>query len=148
MGTCEGRVGWLAIMRCNGSNWAVYFPGSWDGFRNDLWALWAGVIMPLEHHLVGGYVRYISPYIIIIIINIKLISRTIQYWMHTIFLSAYAISFLDLILFFYFFSNPNIFTSDPKSGGIEGVELGPFSPSAGQATYVRLPRIWIIIGHS
>ena len=56
-------------MRCNGSNWAVYSPGSWDGFRNDLWALWAGVIMRLEHHLVGGYVRYISPYIIIIIMQ-------------------------------------------------------------------------------
>ena len=28
--------------------------------------------MRLEHHLVGGYVRYISPYIIIIIINIEL----------------------------------------------------------------------------
>ena len=28
--------------------------------------------MRLEHHLVGGYVRYISPYIIIIIIIIKL----------------------------------------------------------------------------
>ena len=55
-------------MRCNGSNWAVYSPGSWDGFRNDVWALWAAVIMRLEHHLVGGYVRYISPYIIIIII--------------------------------------------------------------------------------
>ena len=41
-------------------------PGSWDGFRNDVWALWAGVIMRLEHHLVGGYVRYISPHIIII----------------------------------------------------------------------------------
>ena len=54
-------------MRCNGSNWAVYSPGSWDGFRNDAWALWAGVIMRLEHHLVGGYVRYISPHIIIII---------------------------------------------------------------------------------
>ena len=27
--------------------------------------------MRLEHHLVGGYVRYISPYIIIIIINVK-----------------------------------------------------------------------------
>ena len=26
--------------------------------------------MRLEHHLVGGYVRYISPYIIIIIIVI------------------------------------------------------------------------------
>ena len=26
-----------------------------------------GLIMCLEHHLVGGYVRYISPYIIIII---------------------------------------------------------------------------------
>ena len=52
-------------MRCNGSNWAVYSPGSWDGFRNDVWA---GVIMRLEHHLVGGNVRYISPYIIIIII--------------------------------------------------------------------------------
>ena len=26
--------------------------------------------MRLEHHLVGGYVRYISPHIIIIIINI------------------------------------------------------------------------------
>ena len=54
-------------MRCNDSNWAVYSPGSWDGFRNDVWALWAGVIMRLEHHLVGGYVRYISPHIIIII---------------------------------------------------------------------------------
>ena len=32
-------------MRCNGSNWAVYSPGSWDGFRNDVWASWAGVIM-------------------------------------------------------------------------------------------------------
>ena len=57
----------LVDMRCNGSNWAVYSPGSWDGFRNDLWALWAWVIMRLEHHLVGGYVRYISPHIIIII---------------------------------------------------------------------------------
>ena len=27
-----------------------------------------GVIMRLEHHLVGGYVRYISPHILIIII--------------------------------------------------------------------------------
>ena len=59
-------------MRCNGSNWAVYSPGSWDGFRNDLWAWWAGVIMCLEHHLVGGYVRYISQHIIIIIIIIKI----------------------------------------------------------------------------
>ena len=30
--------------------------------------------MRLEHHLVGGYVRYISPHIIIIIIII------LQYW--------------------------------------------------------------------
>ena len=30
--------------------------------------------MRLEHHLVGGYVRYISPHIIIIIIIIILIS--------------------------------------------------------------------------
>ena len=55
-----------------GVKWVpVYSPRSWDGFRNDLWAwwaLWAGVIMRLEHHLVGGYVRYISPYIIIIIL--------------------------------------------------------------------------------
>ena len=61
-------------MRCNGSNWAVYSPGSWDGFRNDLWALWAlwaGVIMRLEHHLVGGYVRYISPYISILLLLSK-----------------------------------------------------------------------------
>ena len=35
-------------MRCNGSNWAVYSPGSWDGFRNDVWALWAGVICALN----------------------------------------------------------------------------------------------------
>ena len=56
-------------MRCNGSNWAVYSPGSWDGFRNDVWPLWAGVIMRLEHHLVGGYVCNISPHIIIIIIT-------------------------------------------------------------------------------
>ena len=27
--------------------------------------------MRLEHHLVGGYVRYISPHIIIIIIDVK-----------------------------------------------------------------------------
>ena len=27
--------------------------------------------MRLEHHLVGGYVRYISPYIIIIIMSIQ-----------------------------------------------------------------------------
>ena len=27
--------------------------------------------MRLEHHLVGGYVRYISPYIIIIIIKTR-----------------------------------------------------------------------------
>ena len=26
-----------------------------------------GVIMRLEHHLVGGYVRYISPYIILLL---------------------------------------------------------------------------------
>ena len=65
VGTCE-LVNWpRAYMRCNGSNWAVYSPGSSDGFRNDVWALWAGVIMRLEHHLVGGYVRYISPHIII-----------------------------------------------------------------------------------
>ena len=32
-------------------------------------SLWAGVIMRLEHHLVGGYMRYISLYIIIIIIK-------------------------------------------------------------------------------
>ena len=62
-------------MRCNGSNWAVYSPGSWDGFMNDWWALWAGVIMRLEHHLVGGYVRYISPHIIIIIIIIINLSQ-------------------------------------------------------------------------
>ena len=56
-------------MRCNGSNWAVYSPGSWEGFRNDVWALWAGVIMRLEHHLVGGYVRYISPHIILLLVS-------------------------------------------------------------------------------
>ena len=33
--------------------------------------------MRLEHHLVGGYVRYISPHIIIIIIiiNVNILSR-------------------------------------------------------------------------
>ena len=39
---------WLCLispMRWNDSNWAVYSPGSWDGFRNDLCAWWAGVIM-------------------------------------------------------------------------------------------------------
>ena len=35
----------ISPMRRNGSNWAVYSPGSWDGFRNDLWAWWAGVII-------------------------------------------------------------------------------------------------------
>ena len=41
-GTCEGGVRLLCLispMRRDGSNWAVYSPGSWDGFRNDLWAL-------------------------------------------------------------------------------------------------------------
>ena len=33
--------------------------------------------MRLEHHLVGGYVRYISPHIIIIIIIIIVYSSTI-----------------------------------------------------------------------
>ena len=32
--------------------------------------------MRLEHHLVGGYVRYISPHIIIIIINVIVIPYT------------------------------------------------------------------------
>ena len=31
--------------------------------------------MRLEHHLVGGYVRYISPHIIIIIIVVPLIPK-------------------------------------------------------------------------
>ena len=35
----------ISPMRWNGSNWAVYSPGSWDNFRNDLWARWAGVLM-------------------------------------------------------------------------------------------------------
>ena len=39
-----------------------------SGMIYEPWALWAGVIMRLEHHLVGGYMRYISPHIIIIII--------------------------------------------------------------------------------
>ena len=40
-----GRYVWYSPMRRNGSNWAVYYPGSSDGFRNDLCAWWAGVIM-------------------------------------------------------------------------------------------------------
>ena len=35
----------ISPMRRNGSNWAVYSPLSWDCFRNDLCAWWAGVIM-------------------------------------------------------------------------------------------------------
>ena len=35
----------ISPMRRNGSNWDVYSPGSWDGFRNDLCAWWAGLIM-------------------------------------------------------------------------------------------------------
>ena len=35
----------ISPMRRNGSNWSVYSPGSCDGFRNDLCAWWAGVIM-------------------------------------------------------------------------------------------------------
>ena len=35
----------ISHMRRNGSNWAVYSPGSWDGFRNDLWTWWAGIII-------------------------------------------------------------------------------------------------------
>ena len=34
--------------------------------------------MRLEHHLVGGYVRYISPYIIIIIIIIGIRVKTLS----------------------------------------------------------------------
>ena len=34
--------------------------------------------MRLEHHLVGGYVRYISPHIIIIIIIISLMSKEVS----------------------------------------------------------------------
>ena len=33
--------------------------------------------MRLEHHLVGGYVRYISPHIIIIIIIISFVQASI-----------------------------------------------------------------------
>ena len=32
---------------------------------------YSALLMRLEHHLVGGYVRYISPHIIIIIIIIE-----------------------------------------------------------------------------
>ena len=42
--------------------------------------------MPLEHHLVGGYVRYISPYIIIIINRGPIVLRprlTPENTMHT-----------------------------------------------------------------
>ena len=34
--------------------------------------------MHLEHHLVGGYVRYISPYIIIIIIIIIIATYSVH----------------------------------------------------------------------
>ena len=34
--------------------------------------------MRLEHHLVGGYVRYISPHIIIIIIKKYLLERDLN----------------------------------------------------------------------
>ena len=39
--------------------------------------------MRLEHHLVGGYVRYISPYIIIIIINARGDQKpqTVSFWL-------------------------------------------------------------------
>ena len=43
------------------AGWAVYSPGSWDGFRNDLCTWWAGgnnAPWALEF---GGYVHYISP---------------------------------------------------------------------------------------
>ena len=71
MGTCEGQS-WLispgpicAVMAAI----ELYTPqGAEMVFRNDVWALWAGVIMRLEHHLVGGYVRYISPHIIILLL--------------------------------------------------------------------------------
>ena len=46
----------ISHMRRNGSNWAVYSPGSWDGFKNDLWAWWAVVII----HLNARY-YYICP---------------------------------------------------------------------------------------
>ena len=35
----------ISPMRQNGSNWAVHSPGSWDGYKNDLCAWWAGIIM-------------------------------------------------------------------------------------------------------
>ena len=34
--------------------------------------------MRLEHHLVGGYVRYISPHVIIIIMLPKLLSQVVS----------------------------------------------------------------------
>ena len=91
-------------MRCNGSNWAVYSPGSWDGFRNDVWALWAGVIMRLEHHLVGGYVRYISPHIIIIIIITSAFMPEFEFphWFGTFIISVYPISLGDNTIPFVF----------------------------------------------
>ena len=75
MGTCEGRVGWLArpYMRCNGSNWAVYSPGSWDGFQE--WCLMS--LMSRGNNapwaLLSWWIRalYKSTYYIIIIIIIE-----------------------------------------------------------------------------
>ena len=41
--------------------------------------------MRLEHHLVGGYVRYISPHIIIIIISLCVYSyRTVLHHLETL----------------------------------------------------------------
>ena len=43
--------------------------------------------MRLEHHLVGGYVRYISPHIIIIIMTLHIV------FLHTLF--PYSVSTTD-----------------------------------------------------
>ena len=48
----------------------LYTPQGAEMVLGMMYDVWAGVIMRLEHHLVGGYVRYISPHIIIIIIII------------------------------------------------------------------------------
>ena len=65
----------------------LYTPQGAEMVSGMTWALWAGVIMRLEHHLVGGYVRYISPHIIIIIIrcrlsvNSKLVKQPWKIWL-------------------------------------------------------------------
>ena len=64
-------------MRCNGSI-ELYTPQGAETVSGMIYEPYERVIMRLEHHLVGGYVRYISPHIIIIILLLLYIQITLD----------------------------------------------------------------------